>query len=77
MQRVLALGSVVSFTGILTFKNAQTVREGLSATPMGQFMLETDCPFLAPMRELWTWKLANAHCPLVRLAGALFVGRKS
>ena len=49
MQRVLALGSLVSFTGIVTFKNAQIVRDTLAATPLGQFMLETDCPYLAPM----------------------------
>jgi len=49
MRRVLALGSLVSFTGILTFKNRQNIRDTLAATPMDQFMLETDCPFLAPM----------------------------
>ena len=48
-QRVQALGSLVSFTGIATFKNAQNVRDTLAATPLGQFMLETDCPYLAPM----------------------------
>jgi TatD DNase family protein len=46
---VLALGSLVSFTGILTFKNGQNVREALAATPPGKFMLETDCPYLAPV----------------------------
>jgi TatD DNase family protein len=49
MQRVLAIGSLVSFTGIVTFKNAQTVRETAAAVPMDQFMLETDCPYLAPV----------------------------
>ncbi len=49
MRRILALGSLVSFTGILTFKNGQNIRDTLAATPMGQFMLETDCPFLAPV----------------------------
>ena len=49
MQRVLTLGSLVSFTGILTFKNGQNIRDTLAATPMDKFMLETDCPFLAPM----------------------------
>lgn len=49
MQRVLALGSIVSFTGILTFKNGQNVRDTLAATPLGSFMLETDAPFLAPI----------------------------
>ena len=49
MQRVLALGSVPSFTGILTFKNGQNIRDTLAATPLGKFMLETDSPFLAPI----------------------------
>src|ERR1051326_2061276 len=49
MQQVLALGSIVSFTGILTFKNGQNMRDTLAATPMGKFMLETDSPYLAPV----------------------------
>jgi TatD DNase family protein len=49
MRRIVALGSLVSFTGILTFRNAQTVRDTLQATPLNAFMLETDSPFLAPM----------------------------
>lgn len=48
-QQVLSSGSLVSFTGILTFKNGQNIRDALAATPLGQFMLETDCPFLAPV----------------------------
>lgn len=49
LAEVLALDCLVSFTGILTFKNGQNIREALKATPMGRFMLETDCPFLAPV----------------------------
>jgi TatD DNase family protein len=49
LERILAMGSLVSFTGILTFKNAQNVRYSLAAAPAGKFMLETDCPFLAPI----------------------------
>ncbi len=49
MQRVIGIGSLVSFTGIVTFKNAQTVRDTVAAVPMDKFMLETDCPFLAPV----------------------------
>jgi len=49
MERILGIGSVVSFTGILTFNNGQNIRDALSATPLGQFMLETDCPYLAPV----------------------------
>lgn len=49
MRRILAMGSLVSFTGIVTFKNAATVRETLAAVPADQFMLETDSPYLAPV----------------------------
>jgi TatD DNase family protein len=49
MRRVLSLGSLVSFTGILTFKNGQNIRDTLAETPLNQFMLETDCPYLAPV----------------------------
>jgi TatD DNase family protein len=49
LLRILALGSLVSFTGVLTFKNGANIREALAATPLDRFMLETDCPFLAPV----------------------------
>lgn len=49
MQRIVALSSIVSFTGISTFKNGENVRETIAATPLGKFMLETDCPYLAPV----------------------------
>jgi TatD DNase family protein len=49
LQEVLDLGALVSYTGIITFKNGQNARDALAATPMGRFMLETDCPFLAPV----------------------------
>jgi TatD DNase family protein len=48
-KRIASLGFLVSFTGIVTFKNAAAVRETLRATPLNGFMLETDCPFLAPV----------------------------
>jgi TatD DNase family protein len=49
LKQILEIGSLVSYTGIVTFKNAQNVRNTLAATPMGKFMLETDCPYLAPV----------------------------
>lgn len=49
MRRVVELGSLVSFTGIITFKNGQNARDTLAATPTDRFMLETDSPFLAPV----------------------------
>ena len=48
LARVLELGGLVSFTGIITFKTAQTMREVLAAVPQDRFMLETDSPYLAP-----------------------------
>jgi len=49
MERVFDAGWLVSFTGILTFKNGQNVRDCVAAAPMDRFMFETDCPFLAPV----------------------------
>jgi TatD DNase family protein len=49
LARVRATGSIVSFTGIVTFKNGQNVRDAVAAAPLGEFMLETDSPFLAPV----------------------------
>ena len=49
LARIRALGSMVSFTGIVTFKNGQNVRAAVAALPCDEFMLETDCPFLAPV----------------------------
>lgn len=49
LQMILELGWLVSYTGIVTFKNGQNIRDAAAATPMGKFMLETDCPYLAPV----------------------------
>ena len=49
LTRIRAVGSILSFTGIVTFKNGQNVRDAAAAMPLGEFMLETDCPYLAPM----------------------------
>lgn len=47
-RRLFDLGHLVSFTGIVTFKNAKSVHETAVSAPDGSFMVETDCPFLAP-----------------------------
>ena len=39
----------VGFTGILTFKNAQNVRDAAAKVPLNQLLLETDAPYLAPV----------------------------
>lgn len=48
-HELLDLGFYVSFTGIVTFKNAAIVQETAAKLPAGTFFLETDCPFLAPV----------------------------
>ena len=48
-REILALGHLVSFTGIVTFKNAALVRDVAAAIPSDAFMVETDCPYLAPV----------------------------
>jgi len=48
-QEILAMGHLVSFTGIVTFKNAPVVREVAAMVPEDAFMVETDCPYLAPV----------------------------
>ena len=48
-EEVIALNHLVSFTGIVTFKNGATVREVATQIPLWKFMVETDCPYLAPV----------------------------
>jgi len=45
----LALGGYVSVSGILSFKNAHDVRAVIAEVPMDRLILETDCPYLAPV----------------------------
>jgi TatD DNase family protein len=48
-REVLAEGHLVSFTGIVTFKNGTAVRDLAAQLAPGDFMVETDCPYLAPV----------------------------
>ena len=47
-RRVWGVGYVTSFTGIITYPSAVALREVVKEAPMDQFMVETDCPYLAP-----------------------------
>jgi len=46
---VLEAGHVISFTGIVTFKNPGSMAEVAGSVPAGSYLLETDAPYLAPM----------------------------
>lgn len=48
-REVFGLGYVISTGGVLTFKNAPALREVIAATPHDKLLLETDCPYLAPV----------------------------
>lgn len=48
-QELVRLGWYVSFTGVVTFKNARRALEAIAAVPMDRIMIETDCPYLAPV----------------------------
>ena len=48
-QRALDLGFYISFSGILTFKNATDLKEVAKKVPMDRVLVETDAPYLAPV----------------------------
>ena len=47
-EKVLDLGGLVSFTGIVTFKKSYDLREVIKKIPIDTFMIETDSPYLSP-----------------------------
>jgi len=47
-MKAIALGLSISFTGILTFKNSQALRDLAAELPADRIMVETDAPYLAP-----------------------------
>jgi len=45
---VLDYGLHISFTGVVTFKNAEKLRQAAKLVPLERLMLETDCPYMSP-----------------------------
>ncbi len=48
-ERAMAMGFYISFSGIVTFKNAAALREVARAIPLDRLLVETDAPYLAPV----------------------------
>ncbi|PSO55167.1 MAG: deoxyribonuclease [Cyanobacteria bacterium QH_9_48_43] len=48
-QQFLDLGFYISFSGIVTFKNAKQIQASAEMVPSDRLLIETDCPFLAPV----------------------------
>jgi len=46
---VVKLGMYIGFTGVLTFKNAKKALAACEAVPLDRLLLETDCPYMAPV----------------------------
>lgn len=49
MKDFLSLGAYISFSGIVTFKNAAALQEAAKLCPKDRMLIETDAPFLAPV----------------------------
>lgn len=66
-EKYLDLGFLISFTGIITFKKADDLREVVKYVPLDRMMVETDSPFLAPIpfrgrpnQPAYVWHVAQA-----------------
>ncbi|MBS5703008.1 MAG: TatD family hydrolase [Butyricicoccus pullicaecorum] len=66
-MRLLELGYLLSFTGVLTYKNAKKASEVVRAAPLDRLMIETDAPYMAPEpfrgkrnSSLYVYRMAEA-----------------
>ena len=48
-QRAIEIGFMISFSGIVTFKKAEELREVAKQVPLDRLLIETDCPYLTPI----------------------------
>ena len=45
---MLSIGFYISISGIITFKNAESIRNTVKSIPLNRLLVETDAPYLAP-----------------------------
>ena len=72
-RRCLGLGAALSFSGVVTFKNAAEVREAVALCPLDRLLVETDSPFLTPVPHRGTPN-EPSRVPLVGAAVAKVKG---
>ena len=48
-RELVKRGWYISFSGVVTFKNASKILDSVKATPIDRLLLETDCPYLSPV----------------------------
>jgi TatD DNase family protein len=72
-RRALRLGAYISFSGIMTFKNADDVRAIAMETPLERIIVETDCPYLTPAphrgQRCEPHHVAHVQAALLKLKG--------
>lgn len=50
-QKVIDLGFLISFTGLVTYNLSKKTREVIEKAPLEKIMIETDCPFMTPLKQ--------------------------
>ncbi len=73
-RRCLDLGAMLSFSGIITFKTAQDLRDAAAVCPLDRVLVETDAPYLTPVPHRGTPN-RPALVPLVGAGVAAVQGR--
>jgi TatD DNase family protein len=72
-RRAIGLGAYISFSGIMTFKNANDVRAIALDTPLDRIIVETDCPYLTPVphrgQRCEPHHVADVQAALLKLRG--------
>jgi TatD DNase family protein len=68
-QRALDLGLYISFSGIVTFKKSDALREVARSVPLDRLLVETDAPYLAPGK--YRGKKRNEPAYVVETAATL------
>lgn len=66
-QRLISLGYLISFTGVITYKNAKKAVEVVENIPLDKLMIETDSPYMSPEpfrgkrnSSLYVYRMAEA-----------------
>lgn len=49
VKEYVKMGWYISFSGVITFKNASKILDAVKATPLDRILVETDCPYLSPV----------------------------
>ena len=65
-KEILDMGLNISFTGVLTFKNAKRAIEALRVIPIDRVFIETDCPYMAPEPHRGTRNDSSLVCHIAQ-----------